>query len=236
MDVDGVVTIPGEQTSLGLIFVGAEGKRAILTVLGAHARMDVQVARDQERIKECREVFLCGNYLLPEFGPAAVLPYAQDLREAGKHVVFDPSWDPAGWPAQTQLDVCHLLDHVDLFMPNEPELCRLTGTTTWQDGAAALAAYGAELVVKRGEHGAVVIRDGVTTENPGYAVETVNTIGAGDIFDMGFLYGRRQGWSDARCLDFACATAALVVSQRGARHYPSASEVHQFLAAREAGR
>lgn len=237
IDDSGLVTIEGTQTSLGLIFVGPHGQRAILTVLGAHTEMDVDLARSQhERVAGCREVFLCGNYLLPKFGPGAVRPYASDLQAAGKLIVFDPSWDPADWPVETQAEVLELLEHVDLFMPNEPELCHMTRTSNWRDGIAALGERCQHVVIKRGVDGAVVVRNGTVTEHQGYSVHARNTIGAGDVFDMGYLYGSRQGWSEARTLEFACALAALVVSQEGLRRYPSVSDVHAFIATQLDGR
>ncbi|HYI24915.1 MAG TPA: carbohydrate kinase family protein, partial [Thermomicrobiales bacterium] len=44
IDAAGVETIPGTETCLGIIFVGDRGQRGILTVLGAHEEMSVEVA------------------------------------------------------------------------------------------------------------------------------------------------------------------------------------------------
>ncbi len=63
----------------------------------------------------------------------------------------------------------------------------------------------------------------------GFAVTAVNTIGAGDVFDAGYLYARRQGWAPARRLRFANALAALVVAQPGTRSYPDAGAVERFI-------
>ena len=103
IDDAGVETIPGAETCLGIIFVGDRGQRGILTVLGAHEQMSVAVAeRHDARIAACAEVFLCGNYLLPQFSPGLAVEYARRLRERGQVIVFDPSWDPGGWTAQSR--------------------------------------------------------------------------------------------------------------------------------------
>jgi sugar/nucleoside kinase (ribokinase family) len=60
---------------------------------------------------------------------------------------------------------------------------------------------------------------------PGLPIQAVNTIGAGDIFDIGYLYGRRRGWEPEQRLRFANALAANVIAQPGARQYPDASAV-----------
>ncbi len=229
IDTGGVETIPGTETCLGIIFVGDRGQRGILTVLGAHEEMTVEVAmRHDQQVRACPEVFLCGMYLLPKFSVQDVIPYAKTLRSRGQRVVFDPSWDPAGWTHETREGTLALLEQVDLYLPNEQELCGLTGTTTWEDGVAALGGRGGEVVVKRGEHGAVSVIGDTVVACPGLPIAAKNTIGAGDVFDMAYLYARRQGWETETSLTFACATAASVIVQDGPREYPDEAAVWAF--------
>jgi ribokinase len=236
IDDAGVETIPGDETCLGIIFVGDRGQRGILTVLGAHEQMSVAVAdRHDARIAACTEVFLCGNYLLPQLTPGMAVNYARRLRERGQVVVFDPSWDPDGWSAKTREETLALLEHVDLYLPNEQELCGLTGATTWREGIAALGGRAGEVVVKRGAEGAVSIQGDCVVECPGLPIAAKNTIGAGDVFDMGFLYGRRMGWETDRCLRFACAAAGAVIVQEGSRAYPDEAAIWAFDAAHREG-
>ncbi|MBA2468046.1 MAG: carbohydrate kinase family protein [Chloroflexia bacterium] len=231
IDDTGVETIPELPTCLGMVFVGDRGQRGILTVLGAHERMTVAVAeRHDAAVSACAEVFLCGNFLLPRFSPRLAAAYARRLRARGQVVVFDPSWDPGGWCPDTRADTLALLDVVNLFMPNEEELCRLTGTTTWRDGVAAIGPRPDEIVVKRGARGAVSVTSDRVVAVAGLPVEAVNTTGAGDVFDMSYVYARRQGWETRQCLEFACAAAACIVSQTGSRTYPDEREVRAFAA------
>jgi len=225
----GIETVSQTATSLGMIFVDREGRRGILTVLGAHAFMDVAVAeRHDAEIARCGEVFLCGNYLLPRFSPVAALPHARKLRARGQTVVFDPGWDPAGWGEPTLRDTLALLHEVDIYLPNEEEICHLTGTETWEAAVRMVAGAAQEIVVKRGAAGAVYVSVTEQIEVPGLPIQAVNTVGAGDVFDMAFLYARRQRWAPRRSLEFACACAAYVVAQPGTRHYPTANEVLIF--------
>ena len=64
---------------------------------------------------------------------------------------------------------------------------------------------------------------------PGFPIDPVNTIGAGDVFDVGYLYARRLGLPPAERLRFACALAGMVVSQHGERIYPNADAVNAFI-------
>ena len=228
--VSGVEVLPGEETSLGMIFVGPGGERGILTTLGAHKWMEVDVAdRHDDRVAESAEVFLCGAYLLPRFSPADLAPYARRLRARGQVVAFDPSWDPGGWNEQTRQATLALLPEVDVYLPNDEELVHLTGATSWRAALDVVAGFPGETVLKRGAAGAVYAGPCGLIATPGFEVAAVNTIGAGDAFDVGYLYGRRHGWPPERRLRFACALAALVISQPGQRTYPSVEVIEAFL-------
>jgi sugar/nucleoside kinase (ribokinase family) len=234
VDDTGIETIPGVPSCLAIIFVGDGGQRSILTVLGAHEHMSVEVAaRHDARIAACAEVFLCGTYLLPRFTPRDAAPYARMLRERGQLVVFDPSWDPGGWHDRTRADTLALLEHVDLFLPNEEELLHLTRASSVDAALATIHAHAplTSTVVKRGARGALAVAGDEVIEVPGLPIDAVNTIGAGDVFDIAFLYARRRAWDTRRYLEFACAAAAFVVAQSGPRAYPDEATVHAFAAA-----
>ena len=229
-DSSGVDVIAGQETCLGVIFVGPNGERSILASLGAHALMNVAAAeRHDRRVSECAEVFLCGAYVLPRLRPADLLPYARALRARGQLVVFDPSWDPSGWGEATRRGTLDLLSEVDVYLPNDVELMRLTGTTDLDAALDVVANTPGEMVVKRGAEGALYVKKGERAAAPGFAVDAVNTIGAGDVFDAGYLYARRQGWPPERRLRFACALAAMVVAQTGTRSYPDPDAVTRFM-------
>lgn len=233
-DPSGVEVLPDEQTCLGIIFVGPGGERSILTTLGAHAHMSLAVAqRHDERVATCAEVVLCGAYVLPRFGPADLLTYAQSLRARGQLVAFDPSWDPGGWGEPTRRDTLALLPAVDVYLPNDTELIHLTGAPTWEAALDSVANLPGETVLKRGAAGAVYARGAERIAVPGFPVAAVNTIGAGDVFDAAYLYARRQGWLPEERLRFACALAAMVVSQPGARVYPDPVAVARFMRSHE---
>lgn len=85
------------------------------------------------------------------------------------------------------------------------------------------------ICVTLGERGCCIYRDGRYVEQPGYKVNVVDTIGAGDAFAAAFIHGIDQGWSDARCGKFANAVAALVASRPGATPDWSVNEVWAML-------
>jgi 5-dehydro-2-deoxygluconokinase len=76
------------------------------------------------------------------------------------------------------------------------------------------------LVVKRGAAGAQVhLRSGEVIDAPGFPVEVVNVLGAGDAFAAGFIYGRSQGWDYRRSARLGNACGAIVVGAHGCANF-----------------
>jgi len=100
---------------------------------------------------------------------------------------------------------------------------------------AQLAAPGPDtLVLKRGPRGVTVFtRAGEQIDIPGFPVEVLNTVGAGDAFASGFIYGYLKGWDWYRCGRMGNACGALVVTRHGcARALPFEQEALEFIEAR----
>lgn len=94
--------------------------------------------------------------------------------------------------------------------------------------------HDAVIVLKRGDRGLRLYREGSQRDVPGYAVQIVNTVGAGDGFASGLIYGWAQGWGWEEAARFANACGALVVSRHGcARALPYRREVEAFINEKE---
>jgi 5-dehydro-2-deoxygluconokinase len=90
------------------------------------------------------------------------------------------------------------------------------------------------LVVKRGERGVSIYDRDQIHDVEGFPVEIVNTIGAGDAFASGLIYGHAQGWDWERIGRFANACGAIVVTRHGcAKAMPFLDEVTEFIRKRD---
>ena len=98
--------------------------------------------------------------------------------------------------------------------------------------AMLAAPVGPEAVVlKRGREGARIhLRGGETLDAPGYPVEVVNVLGAGDAFAAGFIYGRTQGWGWVRSARLGNACGAIVVTRHGCANFMATLEEALALA------
>jgi 5-dehydro-2-deoxygluconokinase len=87
------------------------------------------------------------------------------------------------------------------------------------------------LIVKTGSRGAIIyLPDGTITEVPGFPVEVVNVLGAGDAFAAGFIYGYLKDWDLYKCCRVGNACGAHVVTQLGCANFtPYEKEVLELI-------
>ncbi|MGN6170676.1 MAG: carbohydrate kinase family protein [Solirubrobacteraceae bacterium] len=179
--------------------------RAILTFPGAITAART-AAVDVDLVRSVRHVHVSSMFLQGALAPQLPKVFAE-ARKAGVSTSVDPNWDPEGrWNGGLK----RLLELTDVFLPNEAEASMITGQHDPKDAALALAQAGPLVAVKLGAEGALAARRGEIFRASAYSnVDTVDTTGAGDAFDAGFLLGVLGGWELERTLAFACACGAL---------------------------
>jgi len=167
------------------------------------------------------------------FQAHALLPDLPGLmaraREAGATVSLDCQWDPSErWEGLERW-----LALVNWFFANTDEACSMTGKTDAEGAARELASRTACPVIKAGKRGALFIHDGRIESVPAPEVTLVDTVGAGDNFDAGFLYATlEKEMALPEAVRFANAAAALSCAHRGGTAACStAAQVEAFLQA-----
>lgn len=140
-------------------------------------------------------------------------------RAGGGLVAFDPNYRPRLWPApdDARRAFDEALGVTDIVLPTFPDEAALHGDASPAATVARLRKGGvAEIVVKNGEHPALVAdRAGETTVR-GVTVAAVDTTGAGDAFNGAYLTARLAGEAPAAAAKRAHRVAAAVVQVRGA--------------------
>src|ERR1700726_4916791 len=107
------------------------------------------------------------------------------------------------------------LSYVDVLFPNEREVQKIAGLNNLEVAIAALAKRVPTLVVKLGEKGAVAIRDGERFVAPSVNVQPVDTVGAGDSFNAGFLHEFVKSAGLKRCLEYGNLAGAFSTTACG---------------------
>ncbi|GAF12582.1 LOW QUALITY PROTEIN: 2-dehydro-3-deoxygluconate kinase [Bacillus sp. JCM 19046] len=139
-------------------------------------------------------------------------------KEHGVKIAFDPNIRLRLWSKEeARQTLFPLLKDVDILLAGDDELELLLGTSSHDEVIKQTVEMGIEYtIIKRGENGSIGHYNGETLKaNPVPAAKVVDTVGAGDGFDAGFLYGYLQGWSLEKMLLFANTIGSMVVEVIG---------------------
>ncbi len=96
--------------------------------------------------------------------------------------------------------VPEILSQLDLFMPNAGETLQLTGETDLDRAISVLADLTPVVLVKQGGKGARIVRGDEDYSAPALAITPLDTTGAGDVFNAGFLSAYLSGHDLPTCL------------------------------------
>lgn len=228
VSIDGVEISRAGSTAITIAMVRLDGERAFLSDFASLVDLDeALVMRHWELVRRATYVCLVGLFNLPSLDLAAAKRILAGARADGKTTVLDTGWDPGGWPLQTVESVRSLLGEVDIFLPDAEEALALTGASNATAAAQSLEESCRGLaVVKLGADGSLARRGGQSWRAPALPTSVYDTVGAGDLFDAGFLYGHARGWDVPAAMAFANAAASIYVS-RSQDRFPRASEVHE---------
>jgi sugar/nucleoside kinase (ribokinase family) len=186
------------------ILLPHERDRHMFTYLGTIAELTAE-SLPLDYLESARHFHLSSLYLQRGLQPGlvALLRY---LKAAGMTISLDTNDDPDGTWGGILNDV---LEFVDVLLPSEGELMRMTETSSLDQALDVMGRRVPLIVVKCGARGALVYQDGESMTVPGLSVVPVDTIGAGDSFNAGFLSAWLRGASPVEAAHMGNVTGAL---------------------------
>ncbi|HTX89665.1 MAG TPA: sugar kinase [Anaerolineales bacterium] len=223
IDVSGVRLDPDRPTGLSVI-LNRGGDRAILTHLGTIDRLQSEQV-PEALLEQSRHLHVASYFLQTALRPG--LPgLFRRAHALGLTTSLDTNWDPSGdWRG---LD--DLLCLADLFLPNENEALALSGAANAEASARKLAETCETVAVKLGARGALACRGGKTARAEALPIPVVDTVGAGDSFDAGFLFGWLDDWSLENSLRLGTVCGSLSTrSAGGTAAQPTLDEAKKYL-------
>ena len=225
IDLSRLFVLDGEPTGVALILVDRTGENRIAVAGGANMALDsVQVRDALKRLALTKEdVVLVGH----EIRTGATHEALRLGRIAGATTILNPA--PAGGLARPTLDLA------DVLTPNRGELATLAGGEGKPGKLAKrlldTAAGDRAVLVSLGAEGALLVRQAGATSIPALAVDTVDTVGAGDTLNGALAAGLAAGQDLEAAARRAVAAAALAVTKAGARAgMPTVPELKRVLA------
>jgi sugar/nucleoside kinase (ribokinase family) len=155
----------------------------------------------------------------------------QMAHAAGATISMDPGWDEI---ALQNTKLKNLITELDVFLPSRSELCYIT-----QEENLELAAHqqisqmqNGKLIIKDGSNGAFAKVPGQSKllHTPALPVNPVDTTGAGDAFDAGFLYAFINNFPLKTCLQYGAICGGLgTTASGGVTALPTLTEVEKWL-------
>jgi sugar/nucleoside kinase (ribokinase family) len=208
VDVAPVIVDASVATGMSVILSTASD-RAILTNVGSMDRLRADQVTD-ELLARSRHIHVASYFLQTALQPG-LLDLFRRAHALGLSTSLDPNWDPSGrWNGFDEL-----LQFVDVFLPNENEALAMTGSVNEQQALTRLAQKCSRVAIKLGPRGAIAGQNAETASCPALKVNVVDTTGAGDSFDGGFLYGFLHDWSLERALKLGAACGSLSTRKAG---------------------
>ena len=183
----------------------------------------------------CRTVVVVGTSLTHSPGREATLHAAELGRAAGAEIVIDLDYRPDLWGERSGYAsaIKGLLRFGDVVIGTSEELNAAVPNPGGTDEAARLILeWGSGVVIEKlGADGCRVFARGCEPSLvEGYPANVRNTLGAGDAFAAGFLYGRLRGWDLRRAARWGNACGAIVVERHACSSAcPTIEEVERFV-------
>ena len=210
VDVEKVRVVAGATTTGLTVILHHPQWRNILTYSGTIAELNWEDL-DLGYLADSRHFHLSSYYL-----HKALLPRVPELfhylKSKGLTISLDTNDDPDDrWEGGLQ----QILRYVDVFLPNEREACKSAGTVDLEEAIGKLAKLVPLVVVKVGKKGALAQKGSERFISPSKEVVPVDTVGAGDSFDAGFLHEFVRGSDLQTCLASGNAAGALSTTRPG---------------------
>ena len=225
VDVARVRTVPGAITTGLTVILHHEAWRNILTYAGTIAELTWDDL-DLEYLADSRHFHLSSYYLQRSLRPR-VAELFQDMKSKGLTISLDTNDDPDDrWEGGLQ----DVLRYVDVFLPNEREACKAAGTDDLEAAIRKLSGWVPLVVVKLGPKGSMAQRGNERFTSASTEVVPVDTVGAGDSFDAGFLHEFVRGADLVKCLASGNRAGALSTTRPGGTEaFRDAAHREKFL-------
>lgn len=137
--------------------------------------------------------------------------------EKAIRISFDPNIRLKLWTLdQAKAAYMEILPSVDILLTGLDEIEMIIGESTDQALEQCAKDFNIEqLVIKDGGNGARVYQKGAWHKKEAFPVNPIDTVGAGDGFDAGYVYATLHGYSPEEALEFANGVGALVTTVSG---------------------
>ncbi len=234
VDVRHVVRDPTRKT--GIVFAEIFPGRESRFIFYRENAADLYVTRGdvEGAASQARSVVITGTGLSAEPSRSANMYALEVARRRGAIAVLNLDWRPTLWSASKEERVRYYMeamDMADILIGNEAEYMAATGRDDVDEALRSIPGRDEKvLVVTRGARGSTVYHRGEEVHAPPFKVEMLKSLGAGDGFIAGFMYGVLRGWDYYRAARLGNAVGSIVVTRHSCSDgMPRYEEVMAFI-------
>ena len=234
VDTQETKIVPNVFTSLVVALIQPDGDRSIYVwpdQEGAHTKLD-PADINSEIIKPFYWLHVTGLCLREEPVRKAQLKAMKMACEAGMMVSLDLNLRLESWGMDRSLKAVfdEAISYSGVIFGNgEEEIIPLTGASSIRAGSEAISQGKRIVIARQGSDGALAVAPGVFFIVPAFPVKVVDTLGAGDAFNGGFIAARLANKDLLEAVRWGNAAAALKIEKPGARGLPSRKALIRFL-------
>jgi sugar/nucleoside kinase (ribokinase family) len=177
-------------------------------------------------------LFTSGTCLLgKEFG-ASIISVFRKCKEMKIPIAFDLNFRLKNYGGNQDLKSLYIeaVKYADiLFGSEKEEIAAFMETDDVNQAISDLVGQNKTVIGKSGERGAAVYTRKKSFKMPAFPVKVVDTVGAGDVFNGGFLAAYAKGKPLRDCLLWGCAAAGYSVQFIGSENAPNEQQLSQFI-------
>ncbi len=163
-------------------------------------------------LSEARHMHFATCFMQPGIKPDLHVLFRKS-KEAGLTTSLDAQWDPE---EKWDLPLDSLLPYVDVFLPNLQEFKFLTNGRSIEEGISKIRDFARLVIIKNGADGAYAWNGKELIHQPAFENKNVvDTVGAGDSFDAGFIKEYINGKNLKRCLEAGAVAGAINTTAAG---------------------
>ncbi len=235
IDVEGLITDRGLNTVGVFAFVDEYGER----YLWGWPRVDQsfkyldQARVPMDRVRAAEWIHSSGMAMTyPTSARETILAIFRQAHAAGVPTSFDLNsrCDDRDLDPDFKEVLLEIISYTTYLLGSGPDEFAFLGSSGWRENAAALASADRTVIARDGERGSVAFLAGGEVQAPAFSVDVVDTIGAGDVYNAGFIAATLDGQALKDALLSANAVSAYSVARKGPQNSPTAAELRDFTA------
>lgn len=202
-------------TGTSIILTTPDAERTMCTHLGVSVLLGADDI-DPEAVARCRICYVEGYLWSGDATRAASLKALEAAGKSGAIRAF--TFSDRFLVNLFAADFRGLLrEHCDLMFCNADEARAFCGQDSLRDCAELFSSLVRRAFITDGKEGCLVVDEGKVVPVPGFAADAIDTVGAGDAFAGGVLYGLAHGFAPVKAARWGNYLASQVVQIRGPR-------------------